>query len=153
MILPGVSGSFCLLILGLYQPTLSHIKAMTHAPSSESILFLGTLGLGCVAGLVAFSRIMSFLLKRFRSATLAFLIGLIIGSLWILWPVKDFAGGAVVHDSSGEEKKDIVIATAPNRLPGDRDGDWTLCGRCALALLAGLGGAAGVSRLGRSRDE
>jgi putative membrane protein len=152
MILPGVSGSFCLLILGLYQPTLGHIKAMTHSPTTDSIVFLGSLGLGCVAGLVLFSRIMSFLLKHFRSATLAFLIGLIIGSFWILWPIKDFASGAVVTNSKGEEKKDIAVATAPNRLPGDVDGDWGLCGLCSLALLAGLAGAAGVSRIGRAKS-
>jgi len=152
MILPGVSGSFCLLILGLYQATLSHIKAMTHAPKMESLVFLGTLGLGCVVGLVLFSRIMSFLLKRFRSATLAFLIGLIIGSFWVLWPIKDYGSGAVVRDSSGAEKKDIVIATAPNRLPGDQEGDLVLCGKAGLALLIGLAGAAGVGRLGKVKE-
>jgi len=152
MILPGVSGSFCLLILGLYQPTLSHIKAMTHDPGVASVIFLGTLGLGIVIGLVLFSRLMSFLLNRYRSATLAFLIGLIIGSFWILWPIKDFGAGTVVTDSKGEEKKEIAIATAPNRLPGGEEGDLRLCGTCGLALLVGLGGAAGVSRLGKVKS-
>jgi len=153
MILPGISGSFCLLVLGLYQPTLEHIKAMTSSPAMESATFLGILGGGLVAGMAAFSRIMSFLLKRCRSATLAFLIGLIIGSFWILWPVKDFTAGTVVRDSSGEEKKDIVIATAPNRLPGDEEGDWWLAGRCLLTLLVGLGGAAGVERIGKAKEK
>ncbi len=152
MILPGVSGSFCLLILGLYQPTLSHIKTMTLNPGMESMIFLGTLGLGIVIGLVLFSRIMSFLLTRYRSATLAFLIGLIIGSFWILWPIKDFGAGTVVTDSKGEEKKEIAIATAPNRLPGGEAGDFLLCGKCGLALLIGLGGASGVSRLGKMKS-
>jgi putative membrane protein len=153
MILPGVSGSFCLLILGLYQPTLSHIKAMTHSPTAASVIFLGTLGLGVVIGLVLFSRIMSFLLKRYRSATLAFLIGLIIGSFWILWPIKDFGAGTVVTDSRGEEKKEIAIATAPNRLPGGEKGDLWLVGKCGVALLIGLGGASGVSRLGKVKEK
>lgn len=152
MILPGVSGSFCLLILGLYQPTLSHIKAMTHDPGTASVVFLGTLGLGIVIGLVLFSRIMSFMLERYRSATLAFLIGLIIGSLWILWPIKDFGAGTVVIDSKGREKKEIAIATAPNRLPGGEPCDLLLCGKCGLALLIGLGGASGVSRLGKVKN-
>ena len=153
MILPGVSGSFCLLILGLYQPTLSHIKQLTHDPGMDAIIFISTLGLGCVLGLVVFSRLMAFMLERCRSQTLAFLIGLILGSFWVLWPVKDFDQGARVLDSKGEAKEDIAIATAPNRLPGDKDGDGMLCVRCMLALLAGAVGAAGVSRMGKLKED
>jgi len=148
MILPGVSGSFCLLVLGLYQPTIRHIKEITNLEQS-SLIFLALLGLGCIAGLILFSRLMAWLLKKHRSRTLAFLIGLIIGSLWILWPIKDFESGTKILDSSGNEKREIVIATAPNRLPGSMEGDLALCGRCGLALLAGLIGAAGVTRFGR----
>jgi len=57
-----------------------------------------------------------------------------------------------VLDSSGEAKEDIAIATAPNRLPGDKDGDGMLCLRCAAAILAGFVGAAGVSRMGKLKD-
>jgi putative membrane protein len=151
MVLPGVSGSFLLLVLGLYQPVLNHIKTLTHSIESESVAFLATLGLGIVLGLVGFSHVMSFLLRRFRSATLAFLIGLIIGSFWVLWPIKDFEAGARIHDSRGEIKRDIEVATARNRLPGTAEGDAALCLRAALALGAGLVGAMGVNRLGRTR--
>ncbi|MHC4941843.1 MAG: DUF368 domain-containing protein [Planctomycetota bacterium] len=144
MILPGVSGSFCLLILGLYQPTTEHIKNIVSAPNMASARFLGLLGAGVVIGFVAFTRIMSFLLRRFRSATLAFLIGLILGSFWVLWPVKDFDVG-----QHGEMKRKIQVATAPNRLPGDKEGDAALCGRLALAALVGLVGAIGVNHLGK----
>jgi putative membrane protein len=148
MILPGISGSFCLLILGLYQPTLHHIKAMVHAPTMESVRFIALLGAGICVGFVTFTRVMSFLLSRYRSATLAFLIGLILGSFWVLWPVKDF------ETSSGSEmKKKIQVATAPNRLPGDHEGDLALCGRLALAALIGLVGAMGINRLGTKNRE
>ena len=150
MVLPGVSGSFLLLVLGLYQPVLTHIKALTRSMQSETLAFLGTLGLGVVVGLVAFSHVMSFLLRRFRSATLAFLIGLILGSFWVLWPVKDFQSGHSVHGSRGEIKQDIAVATAPNRLPGAVEGDGGLCVRCALTLCVGLIGAMGINRLGRT---
>ncbi len=143
MILPGISGSFCLLLLGLYQPVLNHLKALLHGPGAETFRFIALLCAGIAIGFVTFTRLMSFLLRRFRSATLAFLIGLILGSFWILWPIKDF-------DSGGMEtmKKKIQIATAPNRLPGDREGDLAFCGRLSLAALAGLVGASGVHRLG-----
>jgi len=155
MVLPGVSGSFLLLVLGLYQPVLLHIKTLVRnlkglAIPGDTLTFLGSLALGIAVGLVAFSHVMSFLLKRFRSATLAFLIGLIIGSFWVLWPIKDFAAGTEITNSTGQVKRDIVVATAPNRLPGSFDGDGTLCLRCALALGAGLVGAIGVNRLGRT---
>lgn len=150
MILPGISGSFCLLVLGLYQPTLGHIKALVHAPGMESFRFLGLLGAGIAVGFVTFTRLMSWLLRRFRSATLAFLIGLILGSFWVLWPVKDYEAAPA---EAAHMKRKIRIATAPNRLPGDREGDGALCLRLALAALAGAAGAAGMNRLGRSNRE
>ncbi len=156
MVLPGVSGSFLLLVLGLYQPVLTNIKALTKALSgsleSSTLAFLGVLGLGVVVGLVAFSHVMSLLLSRFRSATLAFLIGLILGSFWVLWPIKDkdFESGRSVYGSKGEIKQDIAVATAPNRLPGGEPGDGGLCLWCALTLGVGLVGAMGINRLGRS---
>jgi putative membrane protein len=147
MILPGVSGSFCLLILGLYQPTTEHIKNLVSHPNLSSLRFLGLMGIGVVVGFVGFTRIMSYLLRRFRSATLAFLIGLILGSFWVLWPVKDFTASS---DPSMKQK--IQIATAPNRLPGE-EGDLALCGRLGLAALLGLVGALGVNRLGAENRE
>jgi putative membrane protein len=148
MILPGVSGSFCLLILGLYQPTLKHIKALTQGPTESTIIFLATMTGGILVGFVAFTRIMSFFLRRFRSATMAFLIGLILGSLWVLWPVKDFTAG-----EQSDMKRKIQIATAPNRLPGSQDGDLALCGRLALAALLGLVGSLGVDRIGKENKK
>ena len=155
MVLPGVSGSFLLLVLGLYQPVLTNIKVLTQVVKTrtvptDAIVFLGAIGLGIVVGLVAFSHVMSFLLRRFRSATLAFLIGLILGSFWVLWPIKDFQSGEPVRNSQGEIKQDIAVATAPNRLPGSMEGDGGLCLRCALALGVGLIGATGVNRLGKT---
>lgn len=156
MVLPGVSGSFLLLVLGLYQPVLANIKQVTRVKQFlselpvEPLAFLGALGAGIVVGLVGFSHVMSFLLRRFRSATLAFLIGLILGSFWVLWPFKDYAAGQQVVNSKGEVKRSIAVATAPNRLPGGADGDALLALRCALAMGVGLVGAVGVNRLGKT---
>jgi len=152
MILPGISGSFLLLVLGLYQPTLEHI----HNITSSSFVFLGVMSFGFAFGLVTISRLMSYLLQHQRSMTLAFLIGLILGSFYVLWPFKDYApppvAAAQVAEAkppSGEEKLTIRIATAPNRLPQGA-GE---AGLPALFLILGLGCAVGLNRLGGTKGE
>lgn len=81
MILPGISGSFILLLLGLYTTVLGAVKDFDLA-------LLGIFMLGCVAGLLCFSRLLGWLLSHVRHITLAFLTGLLIGSLNMVWPWK-----------------------------------------------------------------
>lgn len=81
MILPGISGSFILLILGLY-PTI--ITAITDF----NIVLLAIFSGGCAIGLLSFSRCLSWCLHRFRQPTLALLTGFLIGSLNAIWPWK-----------------------------------------------------------------
>jgi len=152
MILPGISGSYVMLVLGQYQNVLVKLTGLQRGIAAgevdiDAILWLGALGIGMVVGVLVFARLLTFLLKRFKAATMAFLIGLLLGSLWILWPFKDMSGGAVVKDRAEEVKQDILIATAPNRLPQD----WTE-GLIGLgALVGGLAGSAGMIALGRRR--
>ena len=84
MILPGVSGSFILLLFGVYFDVL---RALTNLDAAVLAVF----GLGCVVGLVVFVKFLNFLLARYYSPTMAFLAGLMVGSLWSLWPCKDVA--------------------------------------------------------------
>lgn len=81
MILPGISGSFILLLLGLYTTVLNAVKEFDLA-------MLGIFALGCIAGLLFFSRLLGWLLSHLRHITLAFLTGLLIGSLNMVWPWK-----------------------------------------------------------------
>lgn len=81
MILPGISGSFILLLMGMYSV---FIKAL----SDFNILFLASFGIGCVVGLIAFSHVLSCLLKRYYSIVMALLTGFLVGSLNVLWPWK-----------------------------------------------------------------
>jgi putative membrane protein len=81
MILPGISGSFILLILGQYDHVLS-------AVSNRDILTLVIVAAGCVVGIVVFSRVLSWLLKRYYHVTVGALVGFMIGSLWKIWPWK-----------------------------------------------------------------
>lgn len=81
MILPGISGSFVMLILGQY-------KNMIHAINSRDFIFIGALGIGAILGAIIFTRLLKLLLKKFHSQTIAFLIGLMLASLYTLWPFK-----------------------------------------------------------------
>lgn len=81
MILPGISGSFILVILGVYQPLLS-------AVTEWRIDLLVCFALGCVIGLLSFTHLLSWLLHHYRALMLALLTGFMLGSLNKVWPWK-----------------------------------------------------------------
>ncbi|MDN3521844.1 DUF368 domain-containing protein [Halomonas ramblicola] len=82
LLLPGVSGSFLLLTMGLYGTVMDGIRGFDPG-------LLGLFGLGCLVGLFVFSRLLSWLLSRHRTATLQLLVGFIVGSLPVLWPWRE----------------------------------------------------------------
>ncbi|MDR5888846.1 MULTISPECIES: DUF368 domain-containing protein [Halomonas] len=82
MLLPGVSGSFLLLTMGLYGKVMDAIRDVDLG----AILLFGG---GCLIGLFAFSRLLCWLLLRFHTATLQLLVGFILGSLPVLWPWRE----------------------------------------------------------------
>lgn len=81
MILPGISGSFMLLILGQYDYVLT-------AVSNRDLPPIIVVGLGAVVGIIAFSRVLSYLLARYYNVTVALLVGFMAGSLWKIYPWK-----------------------------------------------------------------
>ena len=93
MILPGISGSFILLLMGVYFDILIAINELRQFKEGwiGYGLLLGVFALGCVIGLLAFTRLLNFLLERYHDTTIAFLLGLVIGSLYAIWPFKDYA--------------------------------------------------------------
>lgn len=82
MILPGISGSFILVLLGLYSFVLTAVKGLDI---SVLLIFAS----GCLVGIVSFAGVLRWLLARWRDLTLAFLTGLMIGSLNKIWPWKE----------------------------------------------------------------
>ena len=82
MLLPGISGSFILLILGKYAYIIDALGAF-------DLPVILAFALGCVAGLVAFSRVIVWLLHRYHQATLLVIKGILIGSLWVIWPFQE----------------------------------------------------------------
>lgn len=89
MILPGISGSYILLILRKYDFILSEIGKLGTAETLGSLITLAPFVVGAIFGLVIFSRILSWLLNRYEAKTLALLIGFLIGSLYVIWPYQD----------------------------------------------------------------
>lgn len=79
MMLPGISGSFLLLIMGMYAP-------ITTAVSELNLLPLGIFATGAIAGLLVFSRLLQWALKRAHDAMLALLSGIVLGALFRIWP-------------------------------------------------------------------
>jgi putative membrane protein len=83
MVLPGVSGSFVLILLGNYE--LIVIEAVTQFKLDILIPFF----FGCAAGLLGFSYFLSWVFRKYKDATIALLTGFILGSLLIIWPWKN----------------------------------------------------------------
>ena len=81
MILPGLSGSFVLILMGVYELILNAVNDL-------NIKILLPVAIGAVVGLIAFSHFLSWIYKKFRNQTIALLTGFILGSLSILWPWK-----------------------------------------------------------------
>lgn len=81
MILPGLSGSYILLLMGNYLLVL-------RAISSVELGIIVPMAIGCVVGLVALSRLLSYLFSKFKDVTIAVLSGFVAGSLLIIWPWK-----------------------------------------------------------------
>ena len=102
MLLPGISGSFVLLILGCYFFMLNTGKSFMHALAhgdflGSHMLYLGCFVLGALAGIAAFSRALSWLFKHHRDLTLCAIIGILVGCLRGVWPyrVLDEAGAQI----------------------------------------------------------
>ena len=94
MVLPGISGSFILLVMGLYHFMLSSaLKGLIYGlidltiPTKPAI-YVAIFGTGCIIGIATFARIMSWLFKRHQALTLAAMIGIMVGALRAIWPWK-----------------------------------------------------------------
>lgn len=111
MLLPGISGSFILLILGAYTSVIT-------ALSNFDILRIGAFAVGALIGLLTFSRVLSRILKRHHSTTIALLTGFLLGSLHVLWPWKKQIKMLYTHSDGREEwvLGNILPNSTPNEL-------------------------------------
>ena len=89
MLLPGISGSYILLVLGLYPVVITAVH-------ERDLLPLLVFAVGCGTGILLFSRLLSFLLRRWHTMTLSVLVGVMVGAAPKLWPWKENAAGAKI---------------------------------------------------------
>lgn len=101
MLLPGISGSFILLVLGQYKYILDAVR-------NRDLLTLVVFAVGCLVGILAFARLISFLLRRYEMVTIAALTGVMLGSLRTIWE-RMSAGSATVADFGAGH---VVLALA-----------------------------------------
>ena len=141
MILPGLSGSYLLLVLGQYVVILGAIAAAADAASARdwaaaavTLEVIVPVGIGVIVGIVAVSNVVKLCLDRFPRATLGFLLGLLLGAVVGLWPFQE-PSQEVLKDAGQE-----VIVAATATLP-------RLAGALGLVVL-GFAASLAVSRLG-----
>ena len=142
MILPGISGSFILLILGQYKFVIDSIK---HG----AVLGLLPLALGCIVGILGFVRILSWLLRNYHQWTIAVLVGFMVGSLRKIWPFK-----VTVEQILGPNNQ-LVPLRQNNVLPDIDPTFWIALGLTVLGfvLVSVLDRIAGASRVETAADE
>jgi len=136
MILPGISGSFILLLLGKYAFAL-------HAVNEPIFTDLMLLGGGAVFGIISFANLLSWLLRKYHDVTIAVLVGFMIGSLNKIWPWKETLETILVE---GELKPLVEKNVLP--VPGSADDRFWLA-----LLMAAIGmGLILVIELGLSKN-
>ncbi|VAX34970.1 FIG028593: membrane protein [hydrothermal vent metagenome] len=120
MILPGISGSFILVLLGKYQFIL-------EAVHERNLFVIAVVGLGIVCGIVTFVRILGVLFDRYHDLTVSILTGIVIGSLRKIWPWKETL--RTIEGSHGE----MIPIEQINILPAQIDGE--LMGAMVLMII------------------
>lgn len=108
MILPGISGSFILVLLGAYATVINNIaglidavKAADFGQLTDHVILLTIFALGCLFGLIAFSKLLNLAFKKAKFFILSILTGFLLGSLNKIWPWKETISTRI--NSKGEE--------------------------------------------------
>ena len=94
MILPGISGSYILVLMGDYSLVINGIDMLTNN-LGESMKIILPVMIGVVVGIVAFAHVLAWIFKHYHDMTISLLTGFIVGSLPIIWPWKIYENGAL----------------------------------------------------------
>ncbi|MFV8817671.1 DUF368 domain-containing protein [Haliea sp. E17] len=128
MILPGISGSFILVLLGMYGTVLAALKGL-------DIVFIGVFACGAASGLLCFSRFLYWLLHRYHAGTMALLTGFLFGSLLVVWPWKQVLQW--VASSDGTPKPAHQWPVSPGQFEAITGSEPQIL-LCSLLMLAGF---------------
>lgn len=163
MILPGVSGGYLLLVLGVYVPILGGISTFKDALKGADVdaamgPFLDIVlpvGLGVVVGIAVVANVLKVLLAKYDKPTLGVLLGLLVGAVVGLWPFQEGVAPAVGDTFKGQVMTAELIADiAPEKYPTEifTPSAGQAVGAVALVLV-GFGVTALVARLGRDEPK
>jgi len=141
LILPGISGSFILLLLGMYTIVIPSVKQVLSF-EFDALPLVIVFALGCALGLMTFSRVLSWLFQNYHERTLAFLTGIMIGSLNKIWPWRNpetwlSEAGEVIQ--SGRVVEDAKLLVEQNVFPANYtldDPNTLIVILCAIAGFA-----------------
>ena len=139
MILPGISGAFILLILGKYE----FITATLKNPFlPQNFIIIIVFSLGCMIGLLSFSRLLNYFLNHFRSLTMACLTGLMIGAIPKIWPWKQVLAAEIIRGRPH-------ITWGSNIMPETLNAEvWMAIGLAIVGFVA----VVVIERLARSKE-
>jgi putative membrane protein len=139
MILPGISGAFILLILGKYE----FITATLKNPFlPQNFIIIIVFCLGCLIGLLSFSRLLNYFLNNFHNLTMAFLTGLMIGAMPKIWPWKQILATEIIRGKPH-------ITWGANIIPATMNTEvWMAIGLAIIGFLAVMV----IERLARSKQ-
>lgn len=126
MLLPGLSGSFVLILMGNYY------LIMIDSIQNVNAKILGIVAIGAIAGFIILSRVISFLLSKHENVTLSSLTGFIFGSLVMIWPWKDILRKEVIK---GDKVKEVIEGYANWHLPSMESFDWLLIGMMVIGFV------------------
>lgn len=119
LMLPGISGSFILLLMGMYQFILQdNLKeGLLENKDTGALIILIIFGMGCLVGMATFSRVLSWTFKHYKNRTLALLTGFMIGSLNKVWPWKEVLQTRI--NSKGVEVPFLERSVLPSAYEGN----------------------------------
>jgi len=160
-ILPGVSGSFMLLLLGMYTVIIPSLKSILVNGDLESIKIIGIFAIGCIVGITSFARLLSWLFDHYERQTLVLLTGFLVGSLYKIWPWRNVQlvmdkttsiistiGDKITYEAL--EIEQIKILKEVNALPSDY---WMSSPKTVITLLAVVVGYGIVVLLEKSQQK
>lgn len=116
LILPGISGSFILLLMGMYTVVLPEVRNALSTFETESLILVSVFAMGCLVGITTISRVLSWMFQNYNSLTLATLTGFMIGSLNKVWPWRNVLSERL--NSKGKMVPFLEESVLPNNFDG-----------------------------------
>jgi len=166
MILPGVSGAFLLLLLGLYEPIIGAIKDTVHALKDGDISAvidqMGVIipvGIGVLLGVAIVSNVLKWVLHRYERITLGVLLGLIVAAPAGLYPFREGVLPVIGDEIKGElvTKENLIDMQAADNAKDWKQESFTPSGSqiigSQLLIVLGFGMTVGIARLGKESDQ